>query len=99
LQPLGKCPNCGSRVFETEKDYLCERTQATERRCKFKTGKMVLGQPILPEQVRKLLETGKTDLMDKFVSKAGRNFSAWLVVDDSGKVSFEFPPREGEAAA
>jgi Zn finger protein HypA/HybF involved in hydrogenase expression len=99
LQPLGKCPKCDSRVFETETEYVCERSQATEKRCKFRTGKTVLGQPVTADQIRKLLETGKTDLLDKFVSKAGRNFAAWLVVDDAGKVTFEFPPREGEAAA
>jgi hypothetical protein len=37
--------------------------------------------------------------MDKFISKAGRPFPAYLVMDDMGKVSFEFPPREGEAEA
>ena len=94
-----KCPKCGSGVFETETEYICERSQATEKRCKFRTGKTVLGQPVSGEQIKKLLETGKTDLLDKFVSKTGRNFSAWLVVDDAGKVTFEFPPREGEAAA
>jgi DNA topoisomerase-3 len=93
-EPLGKCPKCESPVFETETDYLCERSQATEKRCKFKTARTVLGQPISVEQIKKLLEHGKTDLLDKFVSKAGRNFSAWLVVDDSGKVTFEFPPRD-----
>lgn len=95
-EPLGKCPQCGGGVFESDSAYLCEKTQATTKRCKFKSGKTVLNQPIDREQIKKLLATGKTDLMDKFVSKAGRNFSAWLVVDDAGKVGFEFPPREGE---
>jgi len=35
-------------------------------------------------------------LLDKFVSKAGKAFPAFLVMDGKGKVTFEFPPREGE---
>jgi len=37
----------------------------------------------------------KTDLFTKFISKAGRPFSAYLVMDDMGKVTFEFPPDRG----
>jgi len=33
-------------------------------------------------------------LIDKFISKTGRPFSAWLVVGEDGKVGFEFPERE-----
>jgi len=42
----------------------------------------------------KLLTTGKTDLLEHFISKAGRPFPAYLVLDDSGKATFEFPPRD-----
>lgn len=89
-EPIGKCPKCGGRVFESEKDYLCEKSQADSKPCKFKTGKMICQRPIEREQVMKLLTTGRTDLLEKFISKAGRPFSAHLVVDDSGKVTFEF---------
>ena len=93
-QALGKCPMCGSRVFESQTDYLCEKSQADKKPCKFKTGKTVLQRPIEREQVAKLLGTGKTDLLDKFISKTGRPFSAWLVVGEGGKVGFEFPERD-----
>jgi hypothetical protein len=35
-------------------------------------------------------------LLNQFVSKAGKTFPAFLVMDEKGKVTFEFPPREGE---
>jgi DNA topoisomerase-3 len=98
LEPVGKCPRCGGRVFESEKDYLCENSQADKKQCKFKTGKTILQRPIEREQVAKLLAGGKTDLLEKFISKTGRPFSAWLVLDDMGKVTFEFPPRESDSA-
>ncbi len=53
-------------------------------------------QPIEPEQAQKLLAARKTDLLQQFISKAGKPFPAYLVMDDKGKVTFEFPPREGE---
>ncbi len=93
-EPLGKCPKCGGRIFEGGKDYLCEKSQASIRPCKFRAGKVVLQQPVDREQISKLLATGRTDLLTKFISKAGNPFPAFLVLDENGKVSFEFPPRE-----
>jgi DNA topoisomerase III len=92
-EPLGKCPQCGGNVFETDAAYVCEKSQVDKKPCKFKVGKTILQQPIEPTQAQKLLTTRKTDLLDKFISKAGRPFPAYLVLDDNGKVTFEFPPR------
>ena len=61
--------------------------------CRFKINREILQQPIEPEQARKLLSARKTDLLDKFISKAGKPFPACLVLDDAGKVTFEFPQR------
>jgi len=92
--PLGKCPKCGGNVFETETTYICERSQADKKPCKFKVGKVILQQPVDHDQLRKLLAGEKTDLLTQFVSsKTGRPFTAHLVMDDAGKVTFDFPPR------
>ena len=40
--------------------------------CDFKSGQIILQQPIEREQMQKLLQTGKTDLLDKFVSNRTR---------------------------
>ena len=48
------------------------------------------------EQVTKLLLTGKTDLLTKFISKKGRPFSAYLAADDSGKTRFEFEEKRAK---
>ncbi len=98
-EPLGKCPKCGGKVFETDGAYLCEKSQADKRPCKFKISREILQQPIERAQAQKLLTVRKTDLLDKFISKAGRPFPAFLVMDDAGKVTFEFPPREDEKEA
>jgi len=96
-ESLGKCPRCGGKVFDTEAGYLCERSQADSKPCKFKISREILQQPIDAEQVRKILATSKSGLLDKFISKAGRPFPAFLVMDEKGKITFEFPPREEEA--
>ena len=96
-ESLGKCPKCGGKIFDTEAGYVCEKSQADARPCKFKINREILQQPIEPAQAQKLLAAHKTDLLNQFVSKAGKTFPAYLVMDGKGKVTFEFPPREGEA--
>ncbi|MEN9373827.1 MAG: hypothetical protein RIR79_1379 [Pseudomonadota bacterium] len=97
-ESLGACPKCSSPVFEHGKNYVCERSAATEKHpvatCDFKSGQIILQQPIERAQMQKLLATGKTDLLDKFVSaRTKRAFKAMLVWDAAaGKVNFEFAP-------
>jgi DNA topoisomerase III len=95
-EPLGKCPKCGGKIFETENSYICERSQADRKPCKFKLSKTILGKDIPREQAEKLLTTGKTDLLDGFISKRGRPFSAYLKLEDE-KVGFEFPEKPAPA--
>ncbi len=90
-EPLGKCPKCKGNVFEGPESYLCERSQSDTKKCTFKTGKVVLQQPVNHEQVKKLLATGKTGLLTQFISKAGTPFPAHLKLAERGKVEFEFP--------
>ena len=108
-QSLGACPKCGSPVFEHGKSYVCEKSVPTLAQaspdCDFKSGQIILQQPIVRDQMSKLLATGKTDLLDKFVSmRTRRAFKAMLAWDaEAGKVNFEFapskfPPRPGAAA-
>ena len=95
---LGKCPKCGGNVFEHGKSYVCEKSVPTMAQptpnCDFKSGQIILQQPVVREQMGKLLETGKTDLLDKFVSmRTRRGFKAMLAWDaTAGKVNFEFAP-------
>jgi DNA topoisomerase-3 len=94
LTPIGKCPKCGGKIFDTEQGYLCENSQRDAKACKFKIGKTILEQPIEVAQAQKILAEGKSDLLDKFISKAGKPFPAYLVMDAKGKITFDFPPRE-----
>ena len=94
LTPLGACPRCGAHVYEQPMAYVCEKSASTGRTCDFRSGKVILQQAIEPEQMRKLLAEGRTDLLRGFVSnKTRRKFSAYLVKQPGGKVGFEFEQR------
>jgi DNA topoisomerase-3 len=92
-EPLGACPKCGSRVFEHGVSYVCEKSVGPQRSCDFRSGRMILQQPVERAQMQKLLATGRTDLLTDFMSKKNRKFKAFLVKTPQGKVGFEFLPR------
>ena len=98
-EPLGPCPKCASRVFEHGMVYTCEKALGPGKTCDFRSGRLILQQPIEREQMKKLLATGRTDLLTGFVSKKGRRFKAFLVKNPDGKIGFEFQPREPKVKA
>ena len=98
---LGACPKCQGHVYEHGSNYVCEHSVGAHVTCDFKTGKIILQQPVSHEEVHKLLTTGKTSLLENFVSnKTRRKFKAFLAWDKKeGKVGFEFEPRAAKAPA
>ncbi len=94
-ESLGQCPRCDGRVFEWNREYVCENFQAETRPCRFKTATVILDQPLERAEMTRLLAEGKTELLPNFISsRSGRPFAAWLTLGNRGKVGFEFPPRE-----
>ena len=102
-EPLGACPKDAGRVFEYGMAYTCENAVGPKKSCDFRSGRLILQQPIEREQMKKLLATGRTDLLTGFVSKKGRKFKAFLVKQPDGKIGFEFqaraPKEKGEKPA
>ena len=97
-QSLGPCPKCGAGVFEHGLSYVCEKSVGPGKSCDFRSGKIILQQAVEPEQMRKLLADGRTELLKGFVSaRTRRKFSAFLVRGKDGKVGFEFEPRKPKA--
>ncbi|MEI7430186.1 MAG: DNA topoisomerase III, partial [Betaproteobacteria bacterium] len=84
---LGPCPKCSNRVFEHGMAYLCEKAVGPNKSCDFRSGMVILQQPVEVEQMHKLLTTGRTDLLKDFISaRTRRKFSAFLVRGADGKV-------------
>ena len=98
---LGACPKCQGRVFDHGGSYVCEHSVGAHVTCDFKSGKIILQQPVPPEEMTRLLATGKTSLLENFVSnKTRRKFKAFLSYDrKEGRVVFEFEPRTAKAPA
>jgi DNA topoisomerase-3 len=98
---LGACPKCKGRVFEHGTSYVCEHAVGANVTCDFKSGKIILQQPVAREQMSRLLADGKTELLENFVSnKTRRKFKARLAYDaKEGKVIFEFEPRAQKVPA
>jgi DNA topoisomerase-3 len=96
-EAIGVCPACHEgKVYELENTFACERALATPKTCSFRVSKVILQREIPREQVQKLMTTGKTDLLPKFISKKGRPFSAHLKLD-KGKIGFEFAEKKPRA--
>lgn len=85
---LGESEN--GTIYDTPTNYLC--VPKNEGAKPLRMGKNICQRPIPPEQAVKIFTTGKTDLIQRFISKKGRPFSAYLKLE-GGKVVFEFEPR------
>lgn len=98
---LGHCPKCRGHVYEHGNSYVCEHSVGAHVTCDFKSGKIILQQPVPREQMARLLKEGRTELLENFVSnKTRRKFKARLAWDaKEGKVGFEFEPRAAKAPA
>ncbi|MGI8601589.1 MAG: DNA topoisomerase 3 [Verrucomicrobiales bacterium] len=100
---LCPCPVCreqgrSSNIYDTPAGYICE-THLREKgdRCKPKASlpRELCKVPINRDQALAFFTEGRTGVIDKFISKKGRPFSAQLLCDVKGKrlLRWEFPPR------
>jgi DNA topoisomerase-3 len=94
-EALCPCPKCDDgTIRETDTHYACD-----DEECKFRgVGKEICKREISPVEAKAILVDGKSPLIDNFISRRGRPFPAYLVLDGN-KVGFEFPPREPAADA
>jgi DNA topoisomerase-3 len=82
-------------LYQTADAFVVVKDATSDNpRAVFKTNLEVAGKKLTPDIVQRLLAEGRTDLLDGFMSKAGRAFSAYLVLSKTkSKADFEFPPR------
>lgn len=98
LAPFAPAPaarfGADAQVYETPQSYVVRRVEAGEDKILARCSRRILARDIPREQFLKMLETGKTDLLDKFWSQRTRRpFSAFLVLKEDGSTGFEFAPR------
>ncbi len=93
LTPIWSDAKTGAEICENGSSYIVrEKKSDGSWEQTFRIGRIMCQKPIAPEQVIKLVGEGKTDLIENFISKKGRPFSAFLK-REGPKFSWEFPPR------
>jgi DNA topoisomerase III len=97
LAPIAPAPpafGAGAAVYETPQSYVVRVVENGEEKALARCSRRILSRDIPREQYLKMLETGKTDQLDKFWSQRTRRpFNAFLVLKPDGKTGFEFAPR------
>jgi DNA topoisomerase-3 len=97
LQPIGAAPakfGAGAEIYETPQSYVIRLVANGEDKVLVRCSRRILARDIPREQFMKMLETGKTDLLEKFWSQRTRRpFNAFLVLKPDNTTGFEFAPR------
>lgn len=83
---VGICPKCGSDVIRNKYGYGCI---GYKNGCDFKISGVICKRVISKLNAEKILKDGISYKIDDFVSKNGKNFSAYLVLED-GNINFKF---------
>ena len=86
---VGTCPLCGREVTKGKYAYRCT---GYKEGCHFRISLSICSRPIPIREAKNLLAAGRTHELSGFISpKNGSAFSARLVMDGEGKVTFRFP--------
>ena len=76
------CPKCGQgQIIQGKRGYGCNRYREG---CDFVVWQQVSGKKLTENQVRTLIEKGKTRLIRGFTSRTGEKFAARLQLDEQG---------------
>ena len=81
---VGKCPRCGCNVTESKKGYFCESTACRFglwRDNKFLTAKKI---NLTKKMATSLLKDGRTYASGIYSEKTGKNYDAFIVLEDDG---------------
>jgi DNA topoisomerase III len=90
-EEIGKCLLCGGDIREREKFYGCSNWKPNNEGCDFVLWKVVAGKKLSTKQIKTLLKGEKTEKIEGFKSKAGKDFSTILQYNQENKrVEFIF---------
>lgn len=95
---LGLSPIDGTRVFAASTGFFSESALAGDQKKGLRISRIILGRQLEDAHIRQLLSKGRTELIKGFISKKKRPFDAFLLLNEKGKLSFEFPPRQKKGA-
>jgi len=92
-EKLGESKALKGEILSAGDSYYVRRPDQ-DNRVVFTMKRHICQKEIPPGELHNLLENGRTNLIEGFVSKRGAKFSAYLVLSkNNAKADFEFPPR------
>ena len=90
--PTYRCPKCGSESV----GIYAKVAKCRNKDCNFHIFREVCGTLLSEENIRDLLTTGRTPILNGLTSKAGKKFNARLILNEDYTTSFEFESRKGK---
>ncbi|MEP6685213.1 MAG: DNA topoisomerase 3 [Verrucomicrobiota bacterium] len=92
VEPFWTDAATGAELCEVGSSYVLRKRDNGEWKQLFRIPRLMCKKELSREQAVQLVEKGKTDLIQGFISKKGRPFDAFLVRNDA-RMRWEFPPR------
>ncbi len=96
----GKCPVCGSDLYEYENYYMCSAHKKNDKKsCQFMFSKTLSGVLLPDEIIEQLLNGETTDFMDiDGTNKEGKptHYTVRITVMKNGECKLDFPKEETE---
>lgn len=83
------CPKCGKKAVQINRGGAFCRDES----CGLKIFRNMAQRAFSDAELKKLLEKGRIDSLDGFISKKGTRFSASVVISPEGKQEFDFEKR------
>ncbi len=90
--PTYRCPKCGSESV----GIYAKVAKCRNKDCNFHIFREVCGTMLSEDNIRDLLTTGRTPILNGLTSKAGKKFTARLILNEDYTTSFEFESRKGK---
>ena len=90
--PVYRCPKCGQQSV----GIYAKVAKCRNKDCNFHIFREVCGTLLSEDNIRDLLTTGRTPILNGLTSKAGKKFNARLILNEDYTTSFEFESRKGK---
>ncbi|MBW4872078.1 DNA topoisomerase III [Prevotella buccae] len=90
--PVYRCPKCGQQSV----GIYTKVAKCRHEGCDFHIFREICGTLLSEDNIRDLITTGRTPVLNGLTSKAGKKFNARLALQDDCTTAFEFENRKGK---
>ena len=90
--PVYRCPKCGQQSV----GIYAKVAKCRNEGCDFHVFREICGTLLTEDNIRDLITTGRTSVLNGLTSKAGKKFNARLVLNEEYTTSFVFENKKGK---